>query len=148
MLLARFYVFVRQGSCEDDLILIRNKTSAESTLKSVRTNKRTAFRCTFCAETKRSRKCLAIRFTAEKQARVARRVNSKKEHSVAHQNAAQERPHDAGEDVRVFSRQTLQHSTNPGAKSSGRALIQPSMIVGGKNLPVSISLRFNRSSPP
>src|SRR3989442_7925028 len=46
----------------------------------------------------------------------------------------------------VFRRYAFQHSKNPGAKSSGRADVQPSTTVGAKNVPLSISHLSGTSS--
>lgn len=127
LILARFNVFVRQSSCEDDLILIRNKTSAVSTPRSAPKNKRTDSRCIFCAARKRSRKCLAIRFTAVRQQRSARRANSRRKRSVALQNAVRGQParaeplagkrHDAGGGVRLFFRSRFSNTPRSPAQN-------------------------------
>src|SRR6266704_637986 len=46
-----------------------------------------------------------------------------------------------------FLRYAFQHTTNPGAKSSGRAAIQPSMTAGKKKAPLSISIGLGLRVP-
>src|SRR6202030_323362 len=88
---ALFDVVVRQGSCEDDPIPIRNRISAASIPRRARKNKHTAFRCISCAEKMPSPECSATRFSAEKAARAGRRGNSSARRWVARPNAAQDR---------------------------------------------------------
>src|SRR5437667_3122844 len=47
----------------------------------------------------------------------------------------------------VFRRYAFQHSKNPGAKSSGRADVHPSITVGAKKTPLSISYLLGASPP-
>ncbi len=100
---ALFDVVVRQGSCEDDPILIRNKISAASTRKNARENKPTVSRCIFCGEPRRSRECLATRFMAGKKALAGPLANSKRKRSAALQSAARDR-HPSAAGVKDFFR--------------------------------------------